>query len=55
MDGPKFKKIIFFVFLFSKRVEIFCLILINFFPWYLKKYKFKHTASVFLFGYSSNR
>jgi len=32
---------------FFKTVEDFCLFLINFFPLYIKKYKFKHTATVF--------
>jgi len=40
---------------FSKTIEDFFLFLINFFPFHIKKYKFKHIVTVFLFGYSSNR
>jgi len=48
------KKISYFIFFFKNSRKIF-LFLINFFPFYIKKYKFKHTATVFLFIYSSNR
>jgi len=38
---------VFFIFFFQRQSMIFCLFLINFFPLYIKKYKFKHTATVF--------
>jgi len=43
----------FFYFFFKNSRKIFCLLVINFFPLYIKKYKFKHTATVFfLFSYN---
>jgi len=52
----KFFCLSFFLFFsFKNSQKIFCLFVIYFFPLYIKKYKFKHTTTVFLFGYSSNR
>jgi len=44
-----------FSFFFQKQSKDFLFICNKFFPLYIKKYKFKHTTTIFLFGYSSNR
>jgi len=41
-------------FWFQKQSKIFCLFLLKLLSILHKKYKFKHTATIFLFGYSSN-
>jgi len=43
------------LFFFSKTVEDFLFICNKFLSTLHKKYKFKHTATVFLFGYSSRK